>query len=100
MRDGAAVARLLEKGGDPNEIEMIRSGVLFDRVVLATPLETAVIVDEATILEFLVSRGGELGHDRLSCLAADVGARAVRSRLKDDSTCHAGAAWDAGLARP
>jgi len=100
MRDGASAARLFETAPQANEIEMIRSGILLDRVVLATPLEAAVIVDEASMLEFLVSRGAELPHERLACLAVDVGARAVLSRLGDASTCRAGEAWAAVLSRP
>jgi hypothetical protein len=100
MRDGASVVRQLARGGDPNEIELIRSGVLLDRVVLATPLETAVIVDAGSIFDVLAAGERNPQNARLTCLAADVGARAVASRLGDASMCRAGAALEVVLSRP
>jgi hypothetical protein len=100
MRDPAGAARLVESGADVNAIELIRAGVLFDRPLLATPSETAVIVDQAPMLEFLASRGAAVPRDRLTCLATDLGARSVRPQLGDASSCRPGAAWAAVLARP
>jgi hypothetical protein len=99
LRDAAGAARLVEGGADVNAIGLVRSGILSDRPVLATPLETAVIVDAVAALEFLAARGAAL-DDRLACLAVDVGARAVRPRLGDASHCRAGAALRAVVARP
>ena len=99
LRDGAGAARLVESGADVNAIGLIRPGILSDRPVLATPLETAVIVDAAATLEFLASHGAEPVAS-LTCLAADVGARTLRPGRDDASTCRAGAALQAVLARP
>ncbi len=100
LGDGAAAMRLLSDGADVNEIGMIRRGVLGDRAVLATPLEAAVIVDETVALDFLASRGADPSREHLACLASDVGALAVRSRLSSAERCRPGAAWDAVLRRP
>ena len=100
MRDGASVARLLERKGRPDEIEMIRRGVLLDRPLLVTPLEAAVIVDDAALLEILERGGAQISQHHLACLAADVGARAIRSRLETSEPCQPGSAWSNVLSRP
>jgi hypothetical protein len=99
MGDDAAALRLLDGGADVNEMGMIRSGVLFDRVVFATPVETAVLRNQAATLHFLVARGASFPREHLSCLAADVGARAVLPAV-GVATCRAGAAWDSLVTRP
>jgi hypothetical protein len=91
---------MVENGEDINAIGMIRRGVLFDRAMFATPLETAVLVDEANTFDFLMSRGAEAPREHLACLAVDIGARHVRSRFGDNSTCHAGEAWNVIVSRP
>ena len=100
MRDEAAAMRLLEAGADVNDIGMIRRGVLFDRVVLASPLETAVLVDEPPTLEFLMSRGAQFSREHLACLAADIGARHVLPQLGDTERCRPGETWGTVLSRP
>jgi hypothetical protein len=100
MRDGASAVRLLEQGGVPTRIELIRSGVLLGREVLATPLEAAVIVDDDAMFDLLASGQGELPSAHLACLAADVGARRVLARLGNTWTCRSGAAWSDVLDRP
>jgi hypothetical protein len=100
MRDGASVLRLLSRGAGPNEVELIRPGALLDRLVLATPLEAAVIVDEPLIFDVLAEGRTDLPLARLRCLAVDVGARAVLPRLGAAVPCEPGAAWAAVLDRP
>jgi hypothetical protein len=100
LHDGASAVRLLGPGGDPSVVELIRSGVLLDREVLASALEAAVIVDDAVIFSVLASGRADLPAGHLACLAADVGARSVLARLGGSSTCEAGAAWAAVLDRP
>lgn len=99
MRDSATAARLVEGGANASEVGLIRQGILIERPVLATPLETAVILDQAATVDFLVSRGVERSP-ALACLAIDVGARSVRSRLGDPGTCRAGEALREVLDRP
>ena len=99
MRDPAAAVRLVESGASATEIGLIRPGILGDRAVLATPLEAAVIVDQAAAVDFLASRGVELPAS-LACLAADVGARQIGSRVGEGVGCRAGEALREVLARP
>jgi hypothetical protein len=98
MRDDAGAARLLEEGADVGAIGLVRAGVLTDRALLLTPLEAAVLVDAAPMIDFLVASGATLPGE-LACLAADAGARAVQARL-GDSRCESGAALRVVLARP
>lgn len=99
MRDEGAAARFVEDGASVTAIGLIRRGILSEQAVLATPAETAVLVDAPPALEFLASRGVVLSPN-LACLAMDIGARAVRSRLGDLSSCRAGDAIREVLARP
>jgi hypothetical protein len=98
MRDGAAAARLVEEGADVQAIGLVRAGVLDERPLLLTPLEAAVLVDATGMIDFLVARGADVPSE-LPCLAADVGARAVRARL-GERECHSGDALRGVLARP
>ena len=98
-RDDATAARLLEDGASIDEIGLIRAGALFPQPVLATPLEAAVLVDAATMFDYLSSRGAHVTPD-VSCLARDIGARAVRTRIADAPSCPPGAALQAVLDRP
>jgi hypothetical protein len=99
LRDEAAAARLLEDGADIDAIGLIRGGILFEQPVLATPLEAAVLVDAAAAFEYLRSRGAHVTPD-VGCLARDIGARAVRSRIADAPSCPPGAVLQAVLDRP
>jgi hypothetical protein len=99
MGDLASAARLVESGASANDIGVIRPGILGSRAVLATPLEAAVIRDQADMVEFLIVHGATRSKD-IRCLAADVGATAVQARLNDHVTCGPGDALSAVLARP
>src|SRR5262245_6917036 len=68
MGDAAAAARFVETGASVSDIALIRPGILADGPVLATPLEAAVIRDQAGTVEFLVARGATAPTD-LRCLA-------------------------------
>jgi hypothetical protein len=107
LRDGAAAARLLEQGAGINDIGLIRAGILSPLPVLATPLEAAVLVDTATMFEYLTAHGARVkpvdsaqGGPDLACLARDIGARGVLAHIADAPTCPAGAAVQAVLDRP
>ena len=99
MRDPAAAARLVEGGASASEVGLIRRGILTEQAVLATPLETAVILDQAATVDFLVSRGVK-SPPALACLAVDARARSVRSRLGEPGTCRDGEALREVLDRP
>lgn len=99
LRDGAAAARLIEDGAGVDDIGLIRAGILAPHPVLATPLETAVLMDAATMVEYLASRGVQMTPD-VGCLARDIGARAVRKHIADAPSCSPGAALQAVLERP
>jgi hypothetical protein len=99
LRDEATAARMLEDGASANEIGLIRAGILGDQPVLATPLETAVIVDAVVAFEHVVSRGAPVTPN-LRCLADDVGARTVRQHVPGTTSCPRAAALTEILARP
>jgi hypothetical protein len=99
LRDGAGAARLLEEGAGINEIGLIRAGILSAQPVLATPLEAAVLVDAAPMFDYLTAHGARATPD-VSCLARDIGARAVRTHIADAPSCPPGAALHAVLDRP
>ena len=99
LRDEATAARLLEDGAGVDEIGLIRAGILTSQPVLATPLEAAVLVDSATAVEYLKSRGARLPSD-LGCLARDIGAHLVRRQIADVPSCPAGTTLQAVLDRP
>jgi hypothetical protein len=106
LRDEATAARLIEDGASANEIGLIRGGILSSQPILATPLESAVLVDAPAAFEYLRSRGAETksldAHSRpdLSCLARDIGARAVRKQIPDAPACPPGVALQTVLDRP
>jgi hypothetical protein len=97
--DAATAARLVEGGASLTEVAVIRPGFLGDRTVLATPIEIAVIRDQASLVDYLVSRGA-VRPPHLQCLAADAGARTVQAHVGTDTTCHNGEALRAVLSRP
>ena len=99
LRDAAAAARFVEGGASASEVGLIRRGILADRAVLATPLETAIILDQPATVDYLTSRGVE-HSPALACLAVDANARLVRSRLGEPGSCRAGDALREVLARP
>ena len=99
LRDEATAARLLEDGGGVDAIGLIRAGILSSQPVLATPLEAAVLVDAASAFEYLRSRGASVTPE-LSCLARDVGARAIVRRLAGAPACPPGVALQAVIDRP
>jgi hypothetical protein len=78
---------------------VIRPGILAARPVLATPLETAVILNQAGTVDFLVAHGAERPV-RLGCLAADAHAAAVRVRFDAAQRCEPGEALRLVLSRP
>jgi hypothetical protein len=107
LRDEATAARMIEDGAAVDEIGLIRAGILSSQPVLATPLEAAVMVDAATAFEYLRSRGAQVrpfdsaqGRSDLSCLARDIGARAVRRQITDTPQCPPGGALQTVLDRP
>jgi len=100
MRDGASAVRLLAADRDPNEVGLIRAGVLLDRPILASPLEAAVMVDEPAIFDLLAAGLRDIPRETLACLAVDAGARATLARLGDASHCRPGEAIEAVLSRP
>jgi hypothetical protein len=99
LRDGASAVRLLEDGADINEIGLIRAGILSPQPVLATPIEAAVLADTAPMFDYLSAHGAHAAPD-VSCLARDIGARAVRRHIADAPACSPGTALQAVLDRP
>jgi hypothetical protein len=98
LRDEATAARLLEDGAGVDEIGLIRAGIISSQPILATPLEAAILVDSATAVEYMKSRGARLPPD-LSCLARDIGAR-VRASADHRDRVMPGWQGTAGRPRP
>lgn len=66
VRDDAEVARLLERGEDPNRRRTVRAGLLGnERVVTATPLEAALSIRRAELLGGLFARGASIPPEDL-----------------------------------
>jgi hypothetical protein len=99
LGDDAGAARQIEDGAGVNEIGLIRSGILFEHPLLATPIEAAVLVDSAAAFDYLTSRGAHVAPE-ISCLARDIGVRAVSKSITDSPSCPPGAALQAVLDRP
>ena len=99
MGDPATAARLIERGATVSDVGVIRSGILGERPVLATPLETAVILNQPDIVDFLIAHGAERPAD-LGCLAADARAATLRTKFGSDHSCQPGEAMRKVLARP
>ena len=57
VREEAEVARLIERGQDPNASYPVRPGLLFERPANLTPLEAAVINDDPAIVALLFANG-------------------------------------------
>ncbi len=57
VREEAEVARLIERGQDPNASYPVRPGLLFERPAKLTPLEAAVINDDPAIVALLFANG-------------------------------------------
>lgn len=80
----AEVRRLLEGGVDPNPAYDVRGGVLGDRPVRLTPLQSAVRARNRTMLRMLLDQGavvGPTGLAVLKCMNDENGDRDVREIL-------------------
>jgi len=97
--DAATAARLADGGASVTEIALVRPGILAPQPILASPLEVAVMLDQAPTVDFLIARGA-VRNEHLACLAADVGARAARARVGEPVECRSGEALRDVLERP
>lgn len=85
LRDNGEVVRLVRSGQDPNRPATVRAEVLGDREVTATPLEAAVGIDRADIIQVLLENGATLDVStwpHLMCLAASVEADEAKEFLE------------------
>jgi hypothetical protein len=60
VRDEAEVARLIERGDDPNARYAVRPGLFADRPMGLTPLEAAVENDDADMIRRLLTSGAAM----------------------------------------
>jgi len=70
----AELVRLLENGADPTRSGAVRAPLLASEAVVLTPLEAAVLVRNATMMQLLLARGAVLTRSvagRLKCLNAE-----------------------------
>jgi hypothetical protein len=72
IRDFAEVARLIERGEDPNRAQAVRSGIIDANEHRLTPLEAATVAERDEIVSYLLMHGAEPAADqwiRLRCYA-------------------------------
>lgn len=84
LRDAGMVARLIDRGQDPNRRSFVRGGIFSDAVYL-TPLEAAVGARRLDIVELLLQSGANAdGETRgaLVCLALRVRANDIVDFLR------------------
>ena len=82
----AELVRLLENGDDPTRSRSVRAPLLASQTVVATPLEAAVLVRNATMLQLLVARGAVITRSiagQLKCLNAEHPDQDVRRVLDE-----------------
>lgn len=82
----AELVRLLENGADPTRTGSVRAPLLASQAVVVTPLEAAVLVRNATIVQVLVARGAVLTPiiaGKLKCLNAEHPDQSVGSVLDE-----------------
>lgn len=67
----AELVRLVENGADPTRAGSVRAPLLASQAVVVTPLEAAVLVRNATMMQLLLARGAVLTPSlagKLKCL--------------------------------
>ncbi len=103
LRDNGEVVRLIRSGEDPNRPTLVRAEVLGDHEVTVTPLEAAVGIDRADIIQVLLENGATLDAGtwpHLMCLAASVEADEAKDFLEQRRPDDAAAADCDHVPRP
>ena len=84
LRDTAEVARLVERGEDPNIRRTVRAGFLDDKANEVTPLEAATFNRRPEVVHLLMTNGAKLDDSawrRLRCFAQRNGGDDVAAEL-------------------
>ncbi len=85
LRDNGEVMRLIGLGADPNEAGTVRAGFAHREAQVLTPLEAAVAIRRADMVEVLLENGAVMDvatWTRLICFADVVEAGDVRALLE------------------
>ena len=85
LRDDGEVMRLIGLGADPNEAGTVRAGFAHNEAQMLTPLEAAVGIRRADMVEVLFENGAQMDAatwTQLLCFADVVGAGDVRALLE------------------
>lgn len=85
LRDNGEVMRLIGLGADPNEAGTVRAGFAHREAQVLTPLEAAVAIRRADMVEVLLENGAVMDATtwtRLTCFAGVVEAGDVRTLLE------------------
>ena len=85
LRDNGEVMRLIGLGADPNEAGTVRAGFAHNEAQMLTPLEAAVGIRRADMVEVLLENGSVMDATtwtRLTCFAGVVEAGDVRALLE------------------
>ena len=85
LRDNGEVMRLIGLGANPNEAGTVRAGFAHNEAQMLTPLEAAVAIRRADMVEVLLENGARMDAatwTRLLCFADVVGAGDVRALVE------------------
>lgn len=85
LRDNGEVVRLIRGGEDPNKATPVRAEFLRNTAVTVTPLEAAVGIDRADMVNVLLENGATLDArtwNHLVCLAISIEADEAKELLE------------------
>jgi hypothetical protein len=85
LRDNAEAMRLIGLGADPNRAGLVRANFAHNKAQMLTPLEAAVGIRRADMVELLLENGARMDGEtwtRLICFADVVDAGDVRALLE------------------
>jgi hypothetical protein len=86
LHDNGEVVRLIMRGADPNQPGTVRANFARNQPAVLTPLEAAVAIRRADMVQVLLDNGASLdagSWTRLVCFASVVDAGEVRSLLNE-----------------
>ena len=102
MHDHAALLRFIAAPDSARDMAMVRTGILGDRLMFATPAEAAVLAHDRSALDLLAAHvaWSEADRARLACLAADVHDAALVTFFDSSARCEPGQTMARVLRRP
>jgi hypothetical protein len=92
LHDNGEAVRLIMRGADPNKADAVRANFARNQAATLTPLEAAVAIRRADMVQVLLDNGASLDAGtwtRLFCFANVVDAGEVRTLLNEQRPEHA-----------